>query len=134
MDSNRISNQFKDFSALGMMIPMTFFTYQPWMMDLFLETVVELSKRMEKIYWGKFNWMYDRAKNIVNNAKNNQDSIDENKRVNEANDFWKDFWKPLIRALYSLNAQDDTYSKTDKIIPISSCVSFPSFIRCFRSV
>jgi len=94
------------------------FLTNTWDMDLFSKTVLELSKRYTEIYWWEYSDMYSEAKTIFDNQNNfnekeNWKPLD---KVARARRFWNKYNKTLTKSLHLLHNQDDTTSKTDKII------------------
>lgn len=96
-----------------MPIIMTRFSSYKWDMELFNETVLELSKKMEKLY-PQHKWILSEAQSLFDDAKNSK--WKEKDRFKRAIDFWKKYWTPLSRALNFSNNDDPTYAETDKII------------------
>ena len=108
-------NEFKNFmwEWYGWLIYTRFVWDISWM-ELFTDTIVELSKKFEDVDSVQYAWMYKRALEIKSAQ---QDwSIKERNKMNNARDFWKDFWKPLTRTMHNLNNQDKKHEKTDKLI------------------
>jgi len=104
----------RDLWGSGMPILMTkFFSTVPEM-NMFNDTILELSKEIWKAYGDKFPDISKEAQELYNDAKNKKWS--EKDRLNKTQKFWKNYGKPLSRSLNMLNTSDWTYSKTDKII------------------
>lgn len=104
----------RDLWGSGMPILMTkFFSTVPEM-NLFNDTILELSKEIWKAYGDKFPSIAKDAQELYDNAKNKKWS--EKERLNKTQDFWKKYGTPLSRSLNMLNTSDWTYSKTDKIL------------------
>ncbi len=82
-------------------------------MKLFNQTVVELSKKIEENYPGHA-WIQKEAEQLFKDANNF--TWKEEDRLTRAQEFWKKHWTPLSRALNIANKDDNTYSKTDKVI------------------
>lgn len=98
----------------GMPIVMTRFCSTIPEMKIFNNTVLELSKEIQKAYWNKFPKIAQRAESLFNDAHSWK--WDEKDRLKRAQEFWKDYGKVLSRALNMSNTDDITYSKTDKIV------------------
>ncbi|MCT4616833.1 MAG: hypothetical protein N4A38_01325 [Candidatus Gracilibacteria bacterium] len=113
MDSNRVGDKLKNMSDKGFMIPLTFMAFQGGYTDLFMDTVVQLSQDIPAAY-PQFSGMHKEALSLKENAKSK--SLSEPIKVDRAYKFWQKYGEVLIRALYQLNGQDNTYSKTDNII------------------
>lgn len=100
-------------------------------MQLFNDTVLELSKEIWNAYWEEFPNIEVEAKKIFNDAKNWK--WKEKNRILETQSFWKKYWKPLSRALNMVHSWDNTYSKTDKIVFLKSKEN-PVFWEYYKSI
>lgn len=100
-------------------------------MDLFNETVLELSKRIWDEYPNQFPEIKERAQKLYLDAKNgNWYELD---RIKRARSFWKDYGTPLSRALNMNTLWDSNTSKTDKILILEKEQN-PTFKKYFESV
>lgn len=87
-------------------------------MELFNNTVLELSKRIWDEYADEFPNIKTEALNLFNDATSwNWEQLD---RIKRAQKFWKDYWTPLSSALNMTHNSKSEYSKTDKIIYLES--------------
>jgi len=80
-------------------------------MQLFNDTVLELSRRMQDIYWGD---IYDEALKLYKDAHSKKSN--EEKRLNNTQDFWKKHGRKLIKALSFAHTKEPSSAQTDKII------------------
>ena len=100
-------------------------------MQLFNNTVFELSKRIWEEYSDEFPNIAKEAKELFDDANWNHWS-DAN-RMKRAQAFWKKYWTPLSRSLNMSHTWDNSYSKTDKIIYLES-ENNPIFKKYYDSV
>lgn len=98
----------------GMPIIMTKFFSSVWEMNLFNDTILELSKEIWKAYPDKFPGIEEEAKEIYNYAKNKKWS--EKERLLKTQKFWKKYGTPLSRSINMLHTDKWDYSKTDKVL------------------
>lgn len=96
-----------------MPIIMTRFSTTKPDMELFNETVLELSKKIQELY-PQHNWIYDEALKLFNNAKSWK--WKEKERFLSTIAFWRKHGTPIVRALNMVNKTDNDYWLTDKII------------------
>ncbi|NVP17486.1 hypothetical protein HUU51_02090 [Candidatus Gracilibacteria bacterium] len=104
----------RDLWGSGMPIMMTkFFSTVPEM-NLFNDTILELSKEIGKAYPNKFPNIVKEAQDIYDSAKSKKGS--EKERLLKTQKFWKNYGKPLSRSLNMLHTDKGEYSKTDKVL------------------
>jgi len=84
-------------------------------MQLFNDTVLELSKVMQDAYPQKYPNMASEAEKIFENISK-RGEIPEKDRLETANKFWHKYGKPLSRALNFSMQDDSEFSQTDTII------------------
>ena len=109
-------NEFKNFTEWegfwGLLFT-KFLSDTTWM-KTFNKTIVNLSEKFEDIDPGNFKWMLSHAKWIFNDQWSRSITLSE--KLKNAEEFWWKYWEPLTRTMLKLNNQNNTFSKTDKIL------------------
>ncbi len=114
--NQKMADEFKNSMSEWRIIPAARFISLTSDIDLFNQTVLELSKRFKDLYWDKeekYKNMLSRAEKIINNqwSKNEPDQIDATVS------FFDDYWEILTKSMYMLNDwKNDEYSLSNKII------------------
>ena len=115
----------------GMPIVMARFSSFKSDMELFNDTVLELSNRIWDEYSDEFPGIKKEALNLFNDAKNW--NWKEENRIVAAQKFWKKYGIPLSRSLNMVHSWNSEYSKTDKIIYLES-ENNPTFKKYYDSI
>ncbi len=100
-------------------------------MDLFNNTVLEISKRIWDEYSDEFPNIKSEAKELFLDAQHQKWT--EKSRLLRAQKFWKKYATPLSRALNMSHTWSSKYSKTDKILLLEQ-ESNPIFKEYYNSV
>lgn len=126
-----MADKFKGNMGKGRLIPTARFISLTSDIELYNNTVLELSKRLWELYWDKndkFKSMYWKAKKIIDNIW----SISENKQVNETIKFFDEYWDILTRSMFMLNdTKDDEYNYVNKLI-FNEKDSNPTFANYYK--
>ncbi len=96
-----MTDKIKNMCSKSMLIPITRFMSFKSDIDLANDTILELSKRLWKLYPSKFPDIEERAKKIYWNIHNSW--MPERDKISETELFYDDYWKSLIDALFMLN-------------------------------
>lgn len=116
--NQKMADEFKNSMNDWRNIPAARFISLTSDIDLFNQTVLELSSRFRDLYWSKnekYNLMYDRAKKIFDNQ--NLSKKNEKNQIEATESFFDDYWEILTRSMYMLNTwKDDEYNLANKLI------------------
>ncbi|PID87653.1 hypothetical protein CSB07_00175 [Candidatus Gracilibacteria bacterium] len=112
-----MTDKIKNMCSKSMLIPITRFMSFKSDIDLANDTILELSKRLGKLYPSKFPDIEERAKKIYGNIHNS--GMPERDKISETELFYDDYGKSLIDALFMLNdGKTGELSDINKIILI----------------